>query len=156
MTDYLQDHYQSTFYGYVNGDILIHSTLYNSLLQLSKQSHSSQHILVVGRRYNYPVISGFLESLSSQELFDQFITDSILLNEQFIPVAQDFFIFSKNTLTKKNVAPVVIGRNRYDNYLLTVCKLDPSCSLVDVSHAGSFIGGSFIHSDCITFIRSIR
>lgn len=156
MTDYLQDHYQSTFYGYVNGDILIHSTLYNSLLQLSKQFHSSQHILVVGRRYNYPVLSGFLESLSSQELFDQFITDSTLLNEQFIPVAQDFFIFSKNTLTKKNVAPVVIGRNRYDNYLLTVCKLDPSCSLVDVSHAGSFIGGSFIHSDCVTFIRSIR
>ena len=134
MTDYLQEMYSSAYYGYVNGDILMHSSIATVLEYLSKQAPSEHH-LVVGRRYNTYVSSGFKKQLTSRTAVDKFIKHTIRFNEQFIPVAQDFFIFSPGTLTNQNVLPVVIGRNRYDNYLLTVCKQDPSCSLIDASNA---------------------
>ena len=141
MTDYLQEMYSSAYYGYVNGDILMHSSIATILSFLSKQAPSDHH-LVVGRRYNTYVTSGVKAQLTSQTAVDRFIEEAIEYNEQFIPVAQDYFIFSPGTLTKQNVLPVVIGRNRYDNYLLTVCKQDPSCSLIDGSNASRSIVGS--------------
>lgn len=134
MVDWLQVSYDSTFYGYINGDILVHSSLDGILKMLSRQ-HISSHLLVVGRRYNTYVDPSFSEFLTTREMNDRFILDNTRLNEQFIPVAQDYFIFTKHTFTKRNVLPVVIGRNRYDNYLVTICKLDPSCNLIDGSQS---------------------
>lgn len=134
MVDWLQVSYNSSFYGYINGDILVHSSLDGILKMLSSQQISS-HLLVVGRRYNTYVDPSFSEFLTTREMNDRFILDNTRLNEQFIPVAQDYFIFTKHTFTKRNVLPVVIGRNRYDNYLVTICKLDPSCNLIDASQS---------------------
>lgn len=136
MVDQLQISYDSRFYGYINGDILVHSSLDDILKMLSSQ-HVSSHLLVVGRRYNTYVDPSFSEFLTTREMNDRFILDNTRLNEQFIPVAQDYFIFTKHTFTKQNVLPVVIGRNRYDNYLMTVCKLDSSCSLIDGSQSSN-------------------
>ena len=137
MMNYLQTSFDSRFYGYVNGDILMHSSLESILESLSKQPLSDNHILLTGRRFNTYVSSEFRLSLRSRETMDRFIEESIIYNEQFIPVAQDYFIFTKATFTSANIVPIVIGRNRYDNYLLTVCKLDRSCNLIDASHASS-------------------
>lgn len=143
MTDWLQENYYSTFYGYVNGDILVHSSLFDILTMVSKKPISS-HLLIVGRRYNTYVSKGFTETLLSRQVIDQFILDNILFNEQFIPVAQDYFIFSRSTFNRTNVLPVVIGRNRYDNYLCTLCKENPACALVDASNASIDNEGFFI------------
>ena len=73
--------------------------------------------------------------LQTKKDIDRFIQSETYLNEQFIPVAQDFFFFTENTISGKTILPVVIGRNRYDNYLLNVCKEDMMCTLVDVSES---------------------
>ena len=132
MTDWIQSHYVSQYYGFINADILVHSNLYDLLIYITKEIVSS-HILIVGRRYNSYVVEDDLIALRSREDFDQFIASETYLSEQFIPVAQDFFFFTEHSLPGNQLLPVVIGRNRYDNYLLTVCKEDPECTLVDVS-----------------------
>lgn len=134
MTDYLQETYSSQFYGYINGDILIHSSIVD-ILQTVRLHPPSKRILIVGRRYNTYITAGIREQFTSQQVVDSFIQNSIRHNEQFIPVAQDYFIFTEGTLTAENVLPVVIGRNLYDNYLCTVCKQDSSCTLMDASQA---------------------
>lgn len=134
MTEYLQDHYVSRFYGYVNGDIIFHSTLRDVLLRID-HAIPSPHLLVVGRRYNAYFKSGTLSSLSSASAVDRYIKSQIRFSEQFIPVAQDYFLFTENTFTRHNLLPVVVGRNRYDNYLLTLCKTTSTCRLADASEA---------------------
>ena len=134
MTEYLQDHYVSRFYGYVNGDIIFHSTLRDVLLRIN-HAIPSPHLLVVGRRYNAYFKSGTLSSLSSASAVDRYIKSQIRFSEQFIPVAQDYFLFTENTFTRHNLLPVVVGRNRYDNYLLTLCKTTSTCRLADASEA---------------------
>ena len=137
MTEYLQNHYISRFYGYANGDIIFHSTL-RDVLQRIDNAIPSPHLLVVGRRYNVYFKSGSLSSFSTSHSVDGYIKSNIRFSEQFIPVAQDYFLFTENTFTRNNLLPIVIGRNRYDNYLLTLCKKMPTCNLLDASEASFF------------------
>ena len=134
MTEWIKTHYRSRLYGYTNGDIIFHSSLTEVFPQLLRFSPS---VLVVGRRYNVDVDSSFLSQFASQISIDVFIEDAVRMTEQFIPVAQDFFFFSPDVITPSNVAPVVVGRNRIDNYLLTICKQMASCVLVDASESGT-------------------
>ena len=135
MTDWIQAHYRSHLYGYVNGDIIFHSSIQDILPHLFPLTSP---ILVMGRRYNTAVSSSLLTHFVSQHSIDRFIESSVRFTEQFIPVAQDFFFFSPSLLNPREVLPVVVGRNRLDNYLLTFCKRSPQCVLVDASEARSF------------------
>lgn len=134
MTDWIQTHYASQYYGFINADILVHSSISDLLPYITSKIHSP-HVLIVGRRYNSYVTEQDLTVLRTKKDMDRFIQSETYLNEQFIPVAQDFFFFTENTISGKTILPVVIGRNRYDNYLLNVCKEDSMCTLVDVSES---------------------
>ena len=134
MTEYLQNHYLSHFYGYVNGDILFHTSLH-AVLRHVADSFPEQSLLIVGRRYNHYFNEDDLSLFTSQLSIDDYIASAVRYSEQFSPVAQAYFLFTENTLTKQNVLPVVVGRNRYDNYLLTVCKTSFACQLIDASEA---------------------
>ena len=134
MTEWVKTHYRSRLYGYTNGDIIFHSSITEVFPQLLRFSSS---VLVVGRRYNVDVDSSFLSQFASQISIDTFIEDAVRMSEQFIPVAQDFFLFSPDVITPAKVAPVVVGRNRIDNYLLTICKQDANCVLIDASESST-------------------
>lgn len=134
MTEWVKTHYRSRLYGYTNGDIIFHSSITEVFPQLLRFSSS---VLVVGRRYNVDVDSSFLSQFASQISIDTFIEDTVRMSEQFIPVAQDFFLFSPDVITPAKVAPVVVGRNRIDNYLLTICKQDANCVLIDASESST-------------------
>ena len=56
MVEYVQDHFQSTFYGYCNGDLLFHSDLISALHSLASKIETGalkSRVFIVGRRLNY-------------------------------------------------------------------------------------------------------
>ena len=134
MTEWIQAHYRTRLYVYAKGDISLHSAIQDVLPRLFALSSP---LLVVGRRYNTAVTASLLSHFTSLPSIDRFIASSVRFTEQFIPVAQDYFFFSPAVLNPRHVLPVVVGRNRLDNYLLTFCKQSKNCQLVDASDAGS-------------------
>ena len=95
MTEWIQAHYRSRLYGYVNGDIILHSSIQDVLPRLFALSSP---LLVVGRRYNTAVTASLLSHFTSLPSIDRFIASSVRFTEQFIPVAQDYFFFSPAVL----------------------------------------------------------
>lgn len=71
----------------------------------------------------------------STEAISAFIEENTLFSDQFITVAQDFFIFTPSTLRLQDLLDVVIGRNGYDNYLVDFC-IKHHIPLVDLSPSG--------------------
>ena len=50
--------YNSSFYGYANGDILFDNSLTKSLKYLQKYVNSDERMLIVGMRSNYKLQKG--------------------------------------------------------------------------------------------------
>ncbi|KAK8813242.1 hypothetical protein WA158_002834 [Blastocystis sp. Blastoise] len=138
MLEYIESHYISSFYGFLNGDILLHGNIVNILdtvLQDIQTGKLYPQIMITGRRNNKEIDITDNIGTTNEEI-NQFIQQSVYKNEQFIPVSQDYFIFTKGTFDYPNMFPVVIGRNDYDNYLVDYCyHRNDSISLIDGSNA---------------------
>ena len=97
MVEYVQDHFQSTFYGYCNGDLLFHSDLISALHSLASKIETGalkSRVFIVGRRLNYdhqnivPIPTGI-------DAQDTFITKYAEQGYLFQTDAEDYFFFTK-------------------------------------------------------------
>ncbi len=147
MMEHLESHFDSTFYGYCNGDILFHSSFIPALQTikekirlgvLSSKALASvvphMQVFVVGRRVNYDEgdLSPIPHSIQGQ---DQYINQLGSRGYLFQTDAEDYFIFTKGTMPWSALHNVVIGRPGYDNYLVNFFYYRPSVSLIDTTNA---------------------
>ena len=89
------------FIGYMNGDLLLHSSLIESLSFLFDTVVSVKPktpLMLMGRRYNRNMAMKDDLTNRSTEAISAFIEENTLFSDQFITVAQDFFIFTPSTL----------------------------------------------------------
>ncbi|KAK8814347.1 hypothetical protein WA158_008209 [Blastocystis sp. Blastoise] len=138
MLEYIESNYKSHFYGFLNGDILLHSSIIDILRKVWNEREGGKlknKLMITGRRNNMYISLSINIGTNSEEM-DMFIKNNVFKNEQFLPVSQDYFIITKGTFDYKNMFPVVIGRNDYDNYLVDYCYHHPRyISLIDGSTA---------------------
>ena len=123
LMQYLEIRVPSTFVGYLNGDLLFHTASLLSSLQFIASSFLPTHRLamVMGRRYNRDVSLKDDCTSYSAAAFDRLVEREMAFSDLFITVAQDYFIYSHQTLNYLELEDVVIGRNGVDNYLLDYC-----------------------------------
>jgi hypothetical protein len=105
--------YNSTFYGYANGDILFTESLVKTLrtLNMYKDNIIFKQILVVGRRHNHLIENKTLETLEQVQNCSQFA-------HGFTSDAQDYFITTRDGFPWEDIPDLVVGRPGYDNWLV--------------------------------------
>ncbi|KAK8799625.1 hypothetical protein WA158_006173 [Blastocystis sp. Blastoise] len=133
----LEHSIEADYYGYINGDILLPPTvidLFHEITKMRERKLIKNKLLVVGRRLNVNIYEKDT-SLYTPETQSQFFERYFTTKEQFISVAQDYFLYTKSTFDLSHLPPVVIGRNGYDNYLVSYCYAQPSIDLIDASNA---------------------
>ena len=136
MMQYLEIYIPSTFVGYMNGDLLFHSSSLLSSLDFIASSFlpDHPHTMIMGRRYNRDMsLKNDWSDFSSSD-FDRLIENEIAFSDLFITVAQDYFIYTHQTLNLFVMEDVVIGRNGIDNYLLDYC-IRNNIPVIDTSAA---------------------
>lgn len=129
--------FNSAFIGYMNGDLLLHSSFIDSvgfMYRTVVREHPNAPLMLMGRRYNHNMDLRASLALYNDTL-DAFIEQYTQFSDQFISVAQDYFVFTPSTLRFSDLLDVVIGRNGYDNYLVDFC-VKHDIPLVDMSHSG--------------------
>ena len=136
----LEDLYDGVFIGYMNGDLLLHSSIINTLnTVLEERKKINNHkIMLVGRRYNIKAaIKDNYQSYSRLE-FDNIIEKKTSFTDMFISVAIDLFIFSQGCINYADypLSKLVIGRNKYDNYMIEYA-IEKGISLIDISYGGN-------------------
>ena len=112
--------YNSTFYGYANGDLLFDDSLVGTLQEVERNlERFKSNILVVGIRTNVEVES---YSETEKRKFTKDDLQSVSRNEGklFIPLSEDYFFSTGQgcSLNWTSLPDVVIGRVAYDNYLV--------------------------------------
>lgn len=93
MMQFIETHYNSKFYGFLNGDILIHSSIIPILDTVWESIESGQlksKVMITGRRHNMYIQLATNIGNTNDEI-DSFIEQNIFKNEQFLPVSQVFF-----------------------------------------------------------------
>lgn len=149
MFQYAFDHCNSEFYGYVNADILLDTTIIDSLNAISRDIASGEmkgRTYIVGQRTNV-----------QQELEDQFIKggketamdfvtrmllkghrywDSAVVGHFMMDQSQDYHIVRRDTFDWESIPDFVIGRAGYDIYLVETAYLDPDIIMVDLTNTG--------------------
>jgi len=117
------------FIGYANADILFDTSLITTLRYLSRRINvTNEMILIVGRRRNVDIDKVHLGSGDNLTKISQM--DNIRL---FIKRAQDYFIISRRGLPWNKIPDFVVGRNGYDNWLVTKAQ-DWNITLIDTSN----------------------
>ncbi|KAK2146112.1 hypothetical protein LSH36_631g01006 [Paralvinella palmiformis] len=117
------------FIGYANADILFDTSLITTLRYLSRRINvTNEMILIVGQRRNVDIEKVDLGSGDNLTKISQM--DNIQL---FINKAQDYFIISRRGLPWNEIPDFVVGRNGYDNWLVTKAQ-DWNITLIDTSN----------------------
>ncbi|KAK8809906.1 hypothetical protein WA158_000849 [Blastocystis sp. Blastoise] len=116
----LEHNFKSTFYGYINGDILLHSRILYTLMYIKQLINSHKikdKVFLSGRRINVPFakLSPLPWSLYKRDIY---LEDLAFDNNFFYSYALDYFIFTPSTFLWSEMKPVVIGRPSIDNYLV--------------------------------------
>jgi len=110
--------YDSTFYGFCNGDILFNKTLVSTLRGIEeKLTRYNDNVLVIGQRKNVNI-----NFTQDEEIYENRNSiDSLGRNARwFSSKAIDYFFFSRGNLSNRTALPdVVIGRPGYDNYIVS-------------------------------------
>ena len=109
----IQKNHESTFYGYMNGDILFDQRLVETLSAVKQYFHLVRNILVTGRRINYKMRGEKIDKL------DQVVHMSVN-GTLFAPNAEDYFITTYNGFPWPVLKDVVIGKPAYDNYVVAM------------------------------------
>lgn len=129
----------STFVGYMNCDLLLHSSFFESLHYVSSLQESGklkERVMIMGRRYNVNMDMGKRMTDYHLKEFDQHIINETQFSDLFISVAQDFFIYNRGVLDLSSIPDLVVGRNGYDNYLVNFCHSN-HIPIIDISHSGN-------------------
>lgn len=113
------DTINSTFYGYVNGDILFDDTLYATLQAVAENIPHlpPAPILITGCRTNFE-----FRSNDSMVIRDFFIVEEMRKRGAlFRTDAEDYFFFTRD-FPWNAIKRIVIGRPAYDNYLVAMAR----------------------------------
>ena len=109
--------YQSTFYGFANGDLLFDDGLVRTLNGIKlRLEHLHDNVMVVGIRTNIDIDDYNTTSEFSKENLQSL---AMKKGKLFIAMSEDYFFFTKEhcSMNWTSLADVVIGRVAYDNYL---------------------------------------
>jgi len=111
------DTYNSSFYGFANGDILFSQSLSHTLKKIeAKLERLYNNVLVVGQRTNFNINLNESDAIYNISNIDTLGRAAYLFRTDAI----DYFFFSSgNSLNWTALADVVIGRPGYDNYLVS-------------------------------------
>ena len=118
------DKYNSTFYGFANGDILFNNNLLSTLTEIKRNLHLLQNnVLIIGIRTNVD-LENFEEKTRLEFAKENLENISDKKGTLFIAMSEDYFFFTKHgcTLNWTALADVVIGRVAYDNYIVAKAK----------------------------------
>ena len=108
--------YNTPFVGFANGDILFDHSIIETLQELSAiKDVEHESIMIVGKRQNVNITQYDLGSGENMTKLHQ--TD--LRAKEHAGYAQDYFIISRKGLPWEKIPDFVIGRNGYDNWLVT-------------------------------------
>ena len=141
MVHYVENNFQSIFYGYCNGDLLFHSDLLPALYSLAQriqQGSLKSKVFFVGRRVNYDGMD--IQPIPMGTILEQdaVITAYAEKGYLFQTDAEDYFFFTKHCLDWSQLAKVVIGRPGYDNYLVDhVFYHRQTIDLIDTTNAST-------------------
>lgn len=108
------DSYNSTFYMYANGDMLFDHSLIETVEAIIPSTGMYKRILLVGKRLNY-IMNGkeHIENLEELKRKSRNAT-------YFTEWAMDYFITTRDGFNWKGDVPdFVVGRIRYDNWILS-------------------------------------
>lgn len=148
MMMHIESHYSFDYYGYCNGDLLIHSSLLSALDFVSEQIAKGlldhrvavnrlNHLeaFLVGRRTN--IFAPFPRlSRSHRAQNDAQIAECSKRGSLFQSDAEDYFVFTRHTFDWQFIKDVVIGRPGYDNYLVSqVYHNRTRNSFIDITNA---------------------
>ncbi|KAK8805810.1 hypothetical protein WA158_002466 [Blastocystis sp. Blastoise] len=139
MMKYLETHYDSDFYGYVNGDILQESVLFDILQQTLvniEQHKLHKRVLLIGRRYNIKITSIDLSSsLTDLDAYDEYLRLITRDVNPHSPNCMDYFIFTRHTFNYNEMSKIVIGRNYVDSYIFKYAVSKPDViSVIDITN----------------------
>lgn len=126
---------RSTFVGYVNCDLLFHSSFFESLHtidSLQSQGKLEKKGMMMGRRYNLNTNIRNNWTSFHRDQFDQLLVRETEYSDLFISVAQDYFIYNRGSIDLSLLPDLVIGRNGYDNYMVDFC-MKNQIALIDLS-----------------------
>ena len=113
-----QHKFDSTFYGYANGDLLFSDGLVKTLQKIRCEFRDKKKLLIVGKRTN--VFASLLTELNSQlgKEVEEYV---VKYGERFQPDALDYFI-TDQFFPWENFLPLVVGRRAYDNWVLAFAR----------------------------------
>ena len=112
LTD-IQQKLNSTFYGYVNGDILFDQCILDTLIAVKQYLKYDCNILITGRRINYKMRGENIRKLEE-------VSKLSLKGTLFSPDAEDYFITPYHGYPWSVLKDVVIGKPAYDNYVIAM------------------------------------
>lgn len=134
---------KSTFYGYVNSDILFTDTLISTLETIKNIKSMNNPIFVVGRRINVNGVSD-----NEAENYENIETMARHRGQLFAAHAEDFFI-TNAAFPWSNIINIVVGRLAYDNWIVGHVICNMKIDVIDVTdtvtavHQTSKAGGNF-------------
>lgn len=125
--------YNSTFYGFANGDILFDDSLIETLREVKRRLKDvfKHNALLIGSRRN---MKFSVEEATRAELSKSNLASMSTKNGNMDGwYAQDYFFFTRDSsLNWSSVADVVIGRPGYDNYLVAKA-IDSEVNVIDAT-----------------------
>ena len=123
-----QKNFESTFYGYANGDLLFTDGLFKTLQAISCKFKDKKQLLIVGKRTN--VFADVLKDLNIQ-LGKEVEKYAFQFGQRFQPDAEDYFI-TDLYFPWASFLPLVIGRRGYDNWVVAYAR-QKNYTVIDTS-----------------------
>ncbi|KNB42884.1 hypothetical protein JH06_3334 [Blastocystis sp. subtype 4] len=137
MYQFAMDHFESDFYGYVNADILLDSTIISSLQQIQKEIEAGtieNRVYAVGQRTNVQQEPEDKYEKGGSESAEAFVLRMLLKGHRYWDSAVDYHIVTKTTFDWMSIPDFIIGRSGYDLYFVQEGYLDKSISLIDMTN----------------------
>ncbi|KAK8805849.1 hypothetical protein WA158_002505 [Blastocystis sp. Blastoise] len=116
----IEEYPNEDFYGYINGDILVENSIHKVLIKVKQDIQDGNIKPKVGlfsQRHNFYFNSTtdmYIQSNNMTQLYQQ----QKLKARSYWDAAIDLFVFTPNTFDWKNMPKFVIGRAKFDNWVI--------------------------------------
>ncbi|KAK8806937.1 hypothetical protein WA158_003696 [Blastocystis sp. Blastoise] len=117
----LEFNYESWFYGYVNGDILLSLNIQDVMLKIMESMYKKelkQEVIIVSTRSNVQDTFFYNKTFIDDYEYNALLNEAYKNSTYYLPNAIDLFISTKYTLTNHLFDDAVIGRYFIDNYIM--------------------------------------
>ncbi|KAK8792062.1 hypothetical protein WA158_005439 [Blastocystis sp. Blastoise] len=117
----LETKYESWFYGYLNGDILLNLNIENIMLKVLESIYRKEiksEVVLVSTRSNIQDSFFFNKTFTNNYEYNNILNETYKISYYANPIAIDVFIATKYTLTNHLFDDIVIGRFYIDGYVI--------------------------------------